>query len=137
MPIDKTLVVLRKRFTMAERKLVSIDADGETFFVEMLPSEVSGAQSHEGGKKRRKSEAEDNVRSPAQAAVVVPENAYGSLQTMLGKLSTGVKGAVDASMPSELVIEAKIAFGGKAQPIPFLVSAASDASLTVKVTWKK
>jgi len=122
---------------MANRKLVPIEADGATFYVEVLPIEADPPKARKPGKKGKRSDAEDNVRSGGQAAAVVPDNAYSSLQTMLEKLSGGVKGAIDASKPNELVIEAKIAFGGKAQPIPFLVSAATDASLTVKVTWKR
>lgn len=110
------------------RNVLPVGTGDDAFLVEVVPIKEKADN-----KVRRGRRGDDLARGP----VSVPESTYDQLKGMISGLAGSLRDAVDQGTADELSIEAKIAFGGKATAVPFLASVESDASLTVKIMWRK
>jgi hypothetical protein len=111
--------------------IVQVDAPDGILFVEL---------SDDAAPSRRPAPEQQPARregSEPVSALPSPLETYKALQELMSGLSGLVKRQIDELSPDECSVEAKIGFAGKVNPIPFLVGAKSDATLSLKLTWKK
>lgn len=107
--------------------IAPVEIAGSTVLVEVSATHLPPATVPPTGRRPDTQEV-TAIRSAADA--------YNALKDLLSGLSTLVKQQAQELRPDECTVEAKIGFAGEVNPVPFLVAAKSDASLTLTLTWK-
>ena len=83
----------------------------------------------------------DPGRVPSDAQLIGAEDrlrdALAGLKGMLDTTATLASEAISKHAPAAIEIELNVGFTGKTSPVPFLVGAEAEASMKIKVTWKR